>query len=82
MKIVNSKTRNIICEIRGGDNLVIGHPKKGSEITDIYLKSANLPLYKIKSEPTVRDANEFISVIKDSFGKFNLLTIELEFPHV
>lgn len=37
MKIINSKTHNIICEIRGGDNLVTKHPKKGSEITDIYI---------------------------------------------
>ena len=82
MKIINSKTHNIICEIRGGDNLVTKHPKKGSEITDIYLKSVNLPLRKIKSEPTEHDANEFISVIQESFGKFNSLTIEFEFPHV
>ena len=28
------------------------------------------------------DANEFISVIQESFGKFNSLTIEFEFPHI
>lgn len=82
MKIINSKTRDIICEMHHGDKLVTRNLKKGSEITDIFLESKNLPLLKIKSEPTVCDANEFISVINDSFGKFNLLAIELEFPHV
>lgn len=82
MKIINSKTCDAICEMRNGDELVVRNSEKGSGIIDVFLKSKNLSLHKIKSEPTEHDANEFISVVKDAFAKYDILAIEMEFPHV